>query len=115
LVKSLKRKKMAKKKYLELYYKWLECGILPRNGLCNCFGAPRPGGRFIPDKSYLEFMLMFPPEDYLKLNLFPGLYWGVESTNVSCYHRVFSPLRQNIVLFMAAMNGEFEEVKEKKK
>jgi hypothetical protein len=77
-----------KKKYLPLYYKWSETGRLPYDGLCICFGKDK------------LFRLLRPTEEI-------PLYWGYQGGDVVDYwtierHYAFNPLRQNIVLFMAA-------------
>jgi len=82
-----------KKKYLPLYYKWMKQGRIPNDGLCNSLDYSE------------EFRLYFA-------NNLRG-YWGYngESTHNLCEidpegPYKFTPLRQNIVLFLAAMNGE---------
>lgn len=90
---------MKKKKYLPLYEKWMKSGKLPEDGLCNLF-----------------------VNDPLFELIDPGWcgYWGYDgfdsyygdpyyddhcgSMNEVWYD--FTPLRQNIVLLMAALNGE---------
>lgn len=95
---------METKKYLPLYYEWIKAGkMLPvdwsmcsnTSGLCDAFYRDE------------VFQLMIPTdEDKLQL--------AKEGLNLSCwasgspdylYHK-FTPLRQNIVLLMAAINGE---------
>lgn len=85
-----------KKKYLELYKKWLESGKLPTGlGLCNEFGTYASGE---PEKDGIGywndelFATMCPPK-------YGNSYWGGPVGE-------FTPLRQTIVLFMAAMNDE---------
>jgi hypothetical protein len=92
---------MKDKKYLPLYYKWMETGSMnhlydwTHDGLCAAimveFGMDemrRMKGLFIPDSVADE-----------------GFYWG----SGFCYNDmrgIFTPLRQTIVLFLAAMNNE---------
>lgn len=84
-----------KKKYLPLYYKWMELGGLPKsNGLCDEFGS------FISQEFDPLFELMLPDHH----GIMSG-YWAKED-NASDLGAHFGPLRQTIVLFMAAMNGE---------
>lgn len=90
-------------KYLDKYYAWSKTGRLPNNGLCNSF----------PKHNYeipYDLKIMLPDEPNLT-------YWGHEivAENPETYitdhnedkiHYEFTPLRQNIVLFLAAMNNE---------
>jgi hypothetical protein len=84
--------------YLALYYNWMRSGRLPNNGLCNS----------LPKTGELEMLL---PLDSNRT------YWGYEmcadnpATEIhdsltDKIHYDFTPLRQNIVLFLAAINGE---------
>lgn len=89
-------------KYLELYKKWMETGYIEdskspkrtgEGGLCNTV---------IGNK-----MEIFNPADPADANY--RVYWGYgdqEDTNFRnlCYE--FTPLRQTIVLLLAAMNNE---------
>lgn len=84
-------------KYLPLYYRWCKKDKLPSDGLCRCF------------KNDNLFYMLCPP---VELNAV--LYWGFAGDDPSLdeyfvklnrYYK-FSPLRQNIVLFLAAMNNE---------
>jgi hypothetical protein len=92
---------MKKKKYLPLYYEWMKTGTMPSAGLCEIFYD------FAEDYEDCFFSLMKPTQsDYDQLfdeNL-PRIYWGLGEPIGST--KAFTPLRQNIVLFMAAMNGE---------
>lgn len=87
-----------RKKYLPLYEKWIEAG-LPKDGLCHCLDN---GDKF--------FELMKPVHECWMVG-----YWaycdgyGGPKYEVAPVWRIwhdFTPLRQNIVLFMAAMNNE---------
>lgn len=93
-----------KKKHLEFYKHCMECGTLPLNslnsinyygGLCGCAD-----------------MGMIDPALFDLFNQFSGTYWAYgQDTEVSEYdqymnHLAFNPLRQTIVLFMAAINNE---------
>lgn len=84
---------MKNKKYLPLYYKWCKKGIMPCEGLCLIFEDD-------------EIFNIIDPEDG-KMET----YWGCDDPEKGPDHRcdtsrVFGPLRQTIVLLMAAMNGE---------
>jgi hypothetical protein len=92
---------MKKKKYLPLYYQWLEAGRLPGNGLCNSipFGF-KAVNRFSPD----------PEGSIHGYCTLQEAYWGYNgggpypsSSNLA---NDFTPLRQTILLFMAAINNE---------
>ena len=95
-------------KYLRFYNKYMHKGRLPLPGLCNCLIG-------IDD--------IFNPSKYdLRILISEGkssAYWGSElilgesSRNDRAY--IFNPLRQNIVLFMAAMSGEFDKPKRKRR
>lgn len=90
--------------YLELHKEWMEEGELPCGGLCNFF-------------SYGPTVLTMPQEliptkqerGLLKKEGFCSVYWasglpdGHEDENTG-----YTPLRQTLVLLMAALNGEFD-------
>jgi hypothetical protein len=84
------------KKYLPLYYEWLESGVLPGPGLCHIFQSDELFKLIDPDRGGLDF------------------YWGYDGeqgchgyiNNYEKVERDFTPMRQNVVLFMAAMNNE---------
>lgn len=78
-------------KYLPLYESWILSGELCNNGLCHS----------IDDKRYLKLFTPIPePKD--------RLYWAYsgDSSDIITVAKSFCPLRQNIVLFLAAMNNE---------
>lgn len=82
-----------KNKYLPLYYRWMKTGKLPnQNGLCGELGRTQSGNWSFEENPL--FLLLMPD------NANTWYYWA-GGTGVS-----FNPLRQNIVLLMAAMNGE---------
>lgn len=95
-------KAMKQKKYLDLYYEWMELG-LPGSGLCNIFG-------YMQGMDEL-FDLMRPENDELETSPAWG-YWGMdgegdfENDDNIRNGSDFTPLRQNIVLLMAAMANE---------
>lgn len=81
-------------KYLELYYKWMESGKLPIDGLCRCF----------PKNELFRLMIPVSPMYVLYCGYMGDIitieYWEGDR------YKDFSPLRQNIILFLAAMNNE---------
>jgi hypothetical protein len=81
-------------KYLPLYYKWTNNGRMPLDGLCNSLNHDR------------EFSDIFCQHS---LDGFWG-YAGRSTSNLSDTNPLacseFTPLRQNIVLLLAAMNNE---------
>lgn len=78
---------MEQKKYLPLYYKWLKNGYPGGYGLCRAF---KWLGR---DKDADKVWDIFHPEDET------DFWFGGPDGK-------FTPMRQNIVLLMAAMNDE---------
>jgi hypothetical protein len=81
----------SESKYLKLYYEWIKTGVIPSNGLCSIF-------------CHDELFQLIDPERGDRIT-----YWGHEAENTVCdiekwYE--FTPLRQNVVLLMAAMNNE---------
>jgi hypothetical protein len=79
------------KKYFELYEAWMEQDYFPF--LCHVF------------KDDELFSLFIPSEDEIiqhSKDGFANLAWGAHESDTS----KASPLRQNIVLFLAAMNEE---------
>jgi hypothetical protein len=80
-------------KYLPLYYEWMERGRIPESGLCNCF----------PNDKYLD--LLSPTSIHEQ----KWCWWANGDKyvlNTTIWEYGFNPVRQNIVLFMAAMNNE---------
>lgn len=69
-------------KYLPLYYEWMAAGTLPAHGLCSSL-------------DWAEEILLFKPENKGALE-----FW------TSGNPKEFNAIRQNIVLFLAAMNDE---------
>ena len=85
------------KKYLSYYEEWAKEGRMPNSGLCQIFG-------YDP-----LFTLMTPSEEdfeEMENKRLPTIFWGKGDYDDRWINGGFSPLRQNIVLFMAAMNGE---------
>lgn len=98
---------MKETPYLDFYYKCMETGTLPCGGLC-----------FSLDSGLLGF---FKPVDNNNPDLVDrkqkASYWGYDGkvrdfTNnyggisMDTARHEFTPLRQTIVLFLAAMNNE---------
>jgi hypothetical protein len=83
--------------YLEFYKECMMTGFLPHAGLCACFGGSNYKFELVSPEMF-ESKFMFWGNDML--DKMPEGVTGKE------WHRAFTPLRQNIVLFMAAMNNE---------
>lgn len=94
-------KKITKKskKHLNFYRNTIKEGYMPYSGLCVVANRKNISGKLLEK---------FEPTNEDRIQLFEEgknrTYWGSDST--LCRRGVFTPLRQNIVLFMAAMNGE---------
>jgi hypothetical protein len=94
---------MKKKyRYLPLYEEWMEKGSIPGKGLCGSL-----------DKEGRELLKNFVPTDedanVLMEDDWGSWYWGSGlkySDDVIEQRYSFTPLRQTIVLLMAAMNNE---------
>lgn len=94
--------------FLTLYEKFVTDGSLPRIGLCASIG----------DLVNSEAWKMVSPnqeeQDMLEGNGNPFGYWGVESYKYpdgapDDYLRYgITPRRENLLLFAAALNGEFD-------
>lgn len=89
------------KTYIELYKESKQTGLLPHdgnyrlraNGLCNVV----VDGRLLGD--HRLFKLFIPDNTSLG-------YWGFGGKSDTLDGYTFTPLRETIVLFMAAMNNE---------
>ncbi len=84
-------------KYLTLYKKWATGGLPGESGLCLAF--EKEGYRYTEvDDNFLSHT------DIVSV----GCYWAADEDdyNNPHYWGKLTPLRQNIVLLMAAMNGE---------
>lgn len=100
---------MKKKKYLDLYYDWIETGTLPEHGVCDSIRTK------LGDTQQHKFLSLFQPgpewrglwgydgNDYTGCILGLGGYPGLTYEQVA-YE--FNDLRQNMILLMAAMNKE---------
>lgn len=91
-----------KKRYLDFYNEFIKTGKMSNDGLCNVFGE-KALNLFVPE--YDTYFNYAKYGDTLATS-----YWGygydfyeVADDNV---RYSFTPLRQTIVLLMAAMNDE---------
>jgi hypothetical protein len=90
-------------RYLTFYYKFMDRGVIPNFGLCNVFDNGL-------DNDLFE-LLKPTPEDKAEI-ISEGLStsaWGSglpTPSDVDGLLTKFTPLRQNIVLLMAALNNE---------
>ena len=88
-------------KHLDFYYNCLLHGKMQTDGLC-----------VASDEGLIDleiFNLISPTdaeEDYLYEEGYSKLYWGAGLPGKLWGQNQFTPLRQTIVLFMAAMNNE---------
>lgn len=96
---------MARKKaYLEDYKRFMETGRMDAMGLCSQYDKE--------DRSDRKLKIMRPDSndlDNLRRQGLPRRYWGY-GFKISPYNTkeffTFTPLRQTILLFMAALNNE---------
>lgn len=97
--------KKKKKKYLPLYYEWMKTGRIDNSndegilgGLC---GSSVRG----------ELLALFEPVAG-DITAYDGRWWGYEFEHCEpeIFRRGFTPLRQTIVLFLAAMAGELDDL-----
>lgn len=88
---------MKKKKYLPLYYKWMETGKIPRDGLCHSLGR----------LSRRQLKLFAPTPDEADEHGHWRGHWGVMlNVYFPSDDYSFNEFRQTVLLFVAAMNGE---------
>lgn len=98
---------MKNKKYLRFYKDCIKTGEMPCWGLCAALGV-FSNLEFIP-----EFALIMPTDsDFMEL-IDGGLahvYWGSGlSPGDAARKYTFTPLRQTLVLLMAAIAGELDD------
>lgn len=92
------------KKHIDFYNKYIQTGMLPDQGLCCCALSG------IIDRQLLK--IMEPTDnDYkdLRAEEISTVYWACGlPANLDDHEKKwpFTPLRQTVILFMAAMNGE---------
>lgn len=92
--------KKNKPKYLKYYREWMKAGRMPYEGLCSTLFDDL-------SKGFSEFYTIFPTSkdlSRLKKKGLSWIYWGSDSGDWQEF--VFTPLRQNLVLLMAALNNE---------
>lgn len=97
---------MKKKKYLKFYEDWMETGIMPLRT-----DSPALGGLCGSPIGESELFQLFTPPVESHLG---HIHWGYSGDadydgNVEGWNNVryrFTPFRQTVVVFMAAMNGE---------
>jgi hypothetical protein len=84
-------------KYLDFYIECSKTGYLPKEGLCACLDNTPLLKLFVPDNEHVGL-----------------LFWGAAGNKDQTWHdwtHRFYPLRQNIVLLIAAMSGELNKKK----
>ncbi len=91
------------KNFIELHNEWIESGRMPNSGLCICLSG----------KMKTQLFDLFKPTEEELLHLvwdgFSSGYWasGVPlDADSDTRYNVYTELRQNIMLLLAAMNGE---------
>lgn len=85
---------MKEQKYLPLYYEWMRLGrVRYYSGLCGAIL------NLVGSDAMLNMKDLFMPDIFEY-----GLFWASENTD--CCVGEFNPTRQNIILFLAAMNDE---------
>lgn len=91
---------VEKKKYLSVYQDGIKTGLIPGfipNGLCS---VRTVDGILLEDDDLFN---LFRPVEGKALKF--G-YWAFDGEHDALDCRAFTPLRQTIVLFLAAMNNE---------
>ena len=86
--------------YLELYKKWMAAGKLPWQGLCNSLAKEHQKQFGVYESN--NDLRFFKPEDH-ELVGNNKTYWASGSHSERLYQ--FTPLRQTILLLMAAEKG----------
>lgn len=100
--------KMQNQSFLEFYYMCIEDGgVLPDRGLCRCFSEEilfplSPLTYSINDKGWaIQTPRAEDAQEYWGYG--EGDYFNVTHSVKTC---TFTPLRQNIILLLAAINNE---------
>lgn len=92
-------------KHLDFYERNIEHMIMPDEGLCMCASDDKISSDILE-----EYFQPTPEERYdLVTEGLSTFYWGSGISKYNQYDEiayVFTPLRQTIVLFMAAINNE---------
>ena len=96
--------KSKEKKYLSFYERYAPKNTLPEAGLCECFTS-----KTLEADENID--LFEPPDDACSESLYWGAsdlkdYYALRRSGKARRHYDFTKLRQNIVLFCAAMEGE---------
>lgn len=86
--------------FLPKYYEWIEAGKMSVQGLCFQWDTHPIMQAKTPSKI---FSLIEPPSYEIERGK-DWYYWGSDSVHSKEY--IFTPLRQNLVLLMAALNNE---------
>jgi len=95
-------KTIKKRSYLNLYKKWCKTGELPYAGLC-CNLYPRQYEKF---RNLYITNRMSGYWGYDGRNLLPLFDIKISKEKADEIRYKFTPLRQNLILFLAAMNNE---------
>ena len=94
-------------KYFKLYEQWMESGELPLRGLCACLG--REANDNMPSIEWFKPSREDFPEFYRSMHISGG-WWGYDGEPHESYkvnqQYEFTPFRQTILLFLAAMHDE---------
>lgn len=85
-------------KYLPLYEKWMESGKIPTWGLCSFFEKDELFKLIDPENGKGITYWGFPEASMCQFDYYPDF--------LERQHYEFTPLRQTVVLLMAAMNNE---------
>lgn len=93
-------KKNKRLLFLPKYYEWIEAGKMSVKGLCYQWDT-HP---IMEAETPSEIFSLIEPSSYEIEHRRDWLYWGSNSVHSEQY--VFTPLRQNLVLLMAALNNE---------
>lgn len=93
---------MKDKRHLDFYKKSMKSGHMPEVGLCDCVGYKKLSAKLLK--------LMYPTVYDQQMLISEGFSTGYWASGFKTYERnksyTFTPLRQTIVLFMAALNDE---------
>lgn len=95
--------KRTKQEYRDFYYQCMGTGELPRrNGLCTEFMDDELFDLLTPtEENRRDLVRIYLSSAYWGYELESGRGFGADYTYLA--HRLFTPLRQTIVLFMAEM------------
>jgi len=94
-------KKSATPRFIDLYYDWMQDGIMPQEGLCN--SVPwQLKGIFFDLQPFLYEKEQLREEGFCEVLWASGLPEGHKEEWYS-----FTPLRQTIILLCACINNEY--------